>query len=262
MEYHPTLGIAVPELGWVPAPRYLFRRDRILRSLAASPKGVALDIGCGAGALLKDLRNCGFDCVAMETSSHAAEIARTVHNGDPGVEIVNQPQSDWTERFDLGLACEVLEHIEDASAALTEWVRWIKPGGRFIISVPGRPEKWDATDVWAGHFRRYTRESLETLCSSAGLKTDKIESYGFPIVNWVTPIRARRLAKSLAQNQSGEEMAKATAESGIDRNYEVGLYPYLRNPLGRSVIRIGCQMQRCFLDGNRGLALLAWATKP
>ena len=52
MEIHPVYGISFPERGWVPAPRYLLRRDRVLRLLARLPVGRLLEIGCGSGALL------------------------------------------------------------------------------------------------------------------------------------------------------------------------------------------------------------------
>ncbi|RKX32601.1 MAG: class I SAM-dependent methyltransferase [Verrucomicrobia bacterium] len=262
MQFHPVLGLSMPELGWVPSPRYLLRRDRILTWLPKSVTGAALEIGCGAGALLKDLRLRGYECTALETSGKAAKIARTAHAGDPGVEIFERAEeAEWTGRFDLAIACEVLEHIEDDTNALKEWVRWLKPDGQFVISVPGRPEKWGASDVWAGHFRRYTRKTLETLCLSAGLRLGRIESYGYPMINCIAPIRPRPLKKTVEVGQRGHEKEEATAASGIDRGFELRVFPLLNNLLGRSIIRLGCRWQRRFLDGDKGLGLLAWATK-
>ena len=40
------------------------------------------------------------------------------------------------ETFDLVCAFEVLEHIEDDDAALTEWRARVRPGGRLLLSVP------------------------------------------------------------------------------------------------------------------------------
>jgi hypothetical protein len=37
MKIDPILGPAVPELGWVPAPRYLMRRARILQLMNKMP---------------------------------------------------------------------------------------------------------------------------------------------------------------------------------------------------------------------------------
>jgi len=263
MQFHPVLGLSMPELGWVPAPRYLLRRDRILTWLPESVTGAALEIGCGAGALLKDLRLRGLECTALETSTKATKIARRVHAEDPGVKIVEcAGGTGWTGRFDLAIACEVLEHIEDDAGALTEWVRWLKPGGQFILSVPGRPEKWDASDIWAGHFRRYTRKSLEALCASAALRVDRTESYGYPLINGLAPIRHHHLKKKGGAGHGDRKKEEATAASGIDRGLELRVFPLLNNPLGRSIIRLGCHWQRRFLDREKGLGLLVWATKP
>ena len=46
------LGPAAPDLGWVPAPRYLMRRARILRQLSTIPTGRLLEVGPGAGMIL------------------------------------------------------------------------------------------------------------------------------------------------------------------------------------------------------------------
>ena len=61
--------------------------------------------------------------------------------------------------FDAVYMMEVLEHVKDPQAALSEVRRVLKDGGRFVLSTPFvfgiHEEPWD--------FRRFTRHGLEHL---------------------------------------------------------------------------------------------------
>ena len=74
------------------------------------------------------------------------------------------------DSFDCVVTSEVLEHIHDDVAALSELVRVLKPGGTFAATVPSwLPEKinWMLSDeyhapfVVGGHVRIYTAEDLD-----------------------------------------------------------------------------------------------------
>jgi SAM-dependent methyltransferase len=90
-------------------------------------------------------------------------------------------------KFDLILSHEVIEHVQDDRAAVTEMVRTLKPGGRIILFCPNRgypfethgiywrgayhfgnipfvnwlPRRW--RDKLAPHVEIYTRGDLERL---------------------------------------------------------------------------------------------------
>jgi len=149
---HPVYGISAPEKGWVPAPRYVLRRDRVLKLLEPFPRGQLLEIGCGAGALLYDLSAMGFLVEAVEISSSARAIARYINQGSPRVIIHQDIQNIWKQIFDYILAFEVLEHIEDDIGAVRQWWHWVKPDGHLLVSVPAHPERWNATDEWQDTF--------------------------------------------------------------------------------------------------------------
>jgi cyclopropane fatty-acyl-phospholipid synthase-like methyltransferase len=242
MEIHPLYGPVIPEKGWVPAPSFLLRRDRILRLLAESPAGDLLEIGCGAGTLLYELCQRGFTCEALETSESALEIARYVNAGN--VTLHQHPQAHWTNRFDYLFAFEVLEHIEDDQAALATWRSWIKPGGMMLISVPAHTRKWSASDVWAGHVRRYERTGFADLITSSGFVIEHLETYGFPLANVIRPLRAHFHARDLARHKaSHDERAYNNDLSGIQRKTESTLYPLLKSPLGRLLMYSACLLQ-------------------
>jgi len=79
--------------------------------------------------------------------------------------------------FDLVVAIEVLEHIEDDKKALSEITRVLKPSGFFLFSVPLRKDLYSEIDRIVGHKRRYEIEELKILLSENGFK---ILKYRYP----------------------------------------------------------------------------------
>lgn len=253
----PMFGIKPADAGgWVPSPGYLMRRQRILHHVKSLGTGLdILEIGCGAGATIADFRRFGHRCTAVETSDSARNVAAAIHKDDPDVSVYDSVDASWTSQFDLVAAFEVLEHIEEDQSAFSEWVSCLRPGGRAIVSVPGGPHRWDASDVWAGHYRRYTRESLAALATHAGANVELIESYGFPLANLIAPIRARAKTKSgAADTQAGR-----TADSGIVRGPEQRLLPYLESSPGRMILRacFGLQAMAARTDLGPGYFMIA-----
>jgi len=72
-------------------------------------------------------------------------------------------------QFDSVICMNVLEHIEDDVEALRRIRELLRRGGRAILFVPALPCIYGAMDKGMGHFRRYTRKSLDRALRSAGL---------------------------------------------------------------------------------------------
>ncbi|MGH3184287.1 MAG: class I SAM-dependent methyltransferase [Streptosporangiaceae bacterium] len=62
--------------------------------------------------------------------------------------------------FDLVCAFDIVEHVEDDDAALSELSRVARPGGTVLISTPLHPSAWTAFDDLVGHKRRYEPSQL------------------------------------------------------------------------------------------------------
>lgn len=267
--HHPEFGRAAPSLGWVPAPRYLLRRDVVLRRARELPRGRVLEIGCGAGSLLADLQLLGFECEAVETSAHARALAGRML-ADLSVRLHADISPALRDRFDYLLAFEVLEHIEDDTAALREWISFLKPGGRVLLSMPAHAHRWTASDTWAGHYRRYDRRDFQALADRCGLRVARCINYGFPLANIVEPMKAfvasREIADARAQAAAhaseAEFKASRTAESGVHRNAETRLYPLLSSMPGRLAMRMAARAQRWFADTEMGNGFVLEAVKP
>lgn len=97
-----------------------------------------LDIACGMGYGSAALAKTAASVIGMDISEEAAAAARKIYAGDnlhflaaPAQQI---PFADHS--FDLIVAFEVIEHLNDWSALLTEARRLLAPGGQFIVSTP------------------------------------------------------------------------------------------------------------------------------
>lgn len=107
------------------------------------PAGLGLDLGCGDGKLTQIVDALppadgsrrtwiGVDIDPLETAQATATgLYRTVHTGS-AAEI---PEPDAS--VDFVFSNSVLEHIGPIDAVLAEAARLLKPGGRFILTVPG-----------------------------------------------------------------------------------------------------------------------------
>jgi SAM-dependent methyltransferase len=263
MNKHPVFGISVPEKGWAPAPRYLLRRHRVLGIMDSLRRGDLLEIGCGSGALLNDLTEMGFSCKAFEISSAALSVARYINRNNVKVAICEEIPNKWKLKFDYILAFEVLEHIEDDYGALKQWRTLLKTDGALLMSTPAHPKRWDASDIWAGHFRRYERKGLKRLLSRAGFSVQEIECYGFPLANILEPFRAyyyARLLKRRAITEIKEDLRTAnTKRSGVERPLENKLYTLQASKLGTRIMQFFCALQGRFTrtDLGNGYIVLA-----
>lgn len=258
----PLLGPASPSLGWVPAPRYLLRRCRILRQLRDARPGKVLEIGAGAGMLLQELAARGFSCTAVEASAEARKLIGAISEcTGRKVEVYERGAHDWQGQFPLVMAFEVLEHIEDDAAAMMQWASWLAPGGTLLLSVPAHPRQWNAADVWAGHYRRYRKQDLKRLIADAGLELEHLECFGYPLGNVTERIQARQAARSFAAAGSTGDRESNNHRSGIERGHVMKLYPILRSKPGRLALRAAFAMQALFRTVPLGNGYLLRARK-
>jgi hypothetical protein len=90
-----------------------------------------------------------------------------------------------SRQHSAAVALNVLEHIEDDPAAVRSMVRMVRPGGAIVLIVPAFPSAMSRFDREVGHVCRYTRASLSTVLTAAGLALDEVR-YLNPIglLNW------------------------------------------------------------------------------
>ena len=66
-----------------------------------------------------------------------------------------------TQGYDLIGAFDVIEHIDDDRAGIASIATKLKPGGKFIMTVPAHPWMWSAHDVVNHHKRRYSKRGSQ-----------------------------------------------------------------------------------------------------
>jgi SAM-dependent methyltransferase len=95
-----------------------------------------LDIGCRDGTLTsyyaKDNRVVGIDLDEQALNDARARYGYEVHRINLNLEPLPFPDA----RFDVVVAGEVLEHLQFPDEAVKEIHRVLRPGGRFVGSVP------------------------------------------------------------------------------------------------------------------------------
>lgn len=178
-------------------------RSRLLRGEARTGERV-LDLGCGAGHFLTLLDRLGAVPVGVELSERALERARARAPGaethllgpDGSIPLVHGS-------IDLVWCSEVLEHVADVGALLSEVRRVLRPGGRLLATTPfhGRLKgalvalsRFDSHfDPLGQHLRFFTRSSLRASLKAARFQVIAVSAAGgVPLLRETLVVRAVR----------------------------------------------------------------------
>lgn len=111
--------------------------------------------------------------------------------------------------FDLIVAIEVLEHIENDEKALKEIFRVLKPNGYFLFSVPLKPELYNEFDKAVGHYRRYKIQELQSQISNAGFLVVKYRCHSIYLKITESLARRAHLKNLLFQNKKHIDISHA-----------------------------------------------------
>src|SRR5882672_10329848 len=129
-----------------------------------------LDVGCGTGANLQMLSQFG-DAEGVDVSSEALDFcrARGLAKVKQGA-AVSLPFEDAS--FDLVTGLDVVEHLDDDMAGLSEMRRVLRPNGRAVLFVPAFMFLWGLQDDISNHRRRYTLPELKRVVREAGFEVE------------------------------------------------------------------------------------------
>ena len=104
-----------------------------LASQLHSPGAEVLEVSCGEGRILSELRARGYHVTGTNFGTYEnAPRDFPIHNGVNLLERV--PFEDAC--FDEVLAVEVIEHVENHRKAVAEIARLLRPGGHAILTFP------------------------------------------------------------------------------------------------------------------------------
>jgi SAM-dependent methyltransferase len=172
-----------------------------------------LEIGCSGGPLLKLLVSRGYSrVVGIDNSKEAIQLCK--ERGFKDVFLMDgvSPRFDH-EEFDLIIASDVLEHIQDDQKAVKEWRRILKTEGVIICFVPAFRALWSKHDEDNEHCRRYTKKDLKDMFTKNGFKI--IRSSYWNIALFLPTLFYRLLTKTFFK----ESLMHQLKESNYALNY-------------------------------------------
>ena len=144
------------------------------------PAGEIYDIGGGNGYVAAALQADGLEVVLVEPGVGARNALRR------GVRHVVQATMEDAHFHLSSLAAaaafDVIEHIADDVSFLRGIRERLVHGGRFYCTVPASQTLWSDEDIHAGHFRRYTCQTLTQVLHEAGFTVEFVS----PFFLWLT----------------------------------------------------------------------------
>lgn len=178
-------------------------RSRIEAILHSVGRGDSvLDVGCGNGHLLYQLRTRFKKLVGLEYSPHRLEQAK-INLSEFGFEGVLGTAEDMklvgSGSVDCVVSADTIEHIPDVYASAKELFRVLRPGGLLVINTPNvafikkrillalgrfpstsQPNEGLGGDIIfdGGHLHYFTFRSLSLLLERAGFVIEARIGYG------------------------------------------------------------------------------------
>ena len=123
-------------------PTYLDRLRAVMK--VVQPGKTLLNVGCGRGAFNPALRD-RFDALyGIDVNEEDISAARALCVGDKFTyEVMDAAHMTYkSNSFDTVICIDVLEHVQDMEAVLTEIYRVLRPGGQFVMTAPNEDFPW------------------------------------------------------------------------------------------------------------------------
>ena len=170
---------------------WAWEQRRALLLGEARPGERVLDLGCGAGHFTAALVRHGCTVIGTDIAERALERARET---SPGADLrPMSPDGDLPlahGEVDLVWCSEVIEHVPDVGALLTEVRRVLRPGGRLLLTTPAHGRlrrvllaalRFDAHfDPFGQHVRFFSARSLRGALERSGFGDVRIRAQGGP----------------------------------------------------------------------------------
>ena len=169
--------------------------DKALSIAAEAIGSRALDVGCGEGFVLRELRDRGFQVTGIDFSVAGVQrmnpdLARFVEQGE--IDQVLRKYVQNRRVFDLIWVDHVLEHVLDPATLLAHLRTLLANSGVMVVSVPNDGTRFQEKLLEKGiiqsrwwiappdHISYFTLESLEALARANGFESRSPEG-SFPI---------------------------------------------------------------------------------
>jgi ubiquinone/menaquinone biosynthesis C-methylase UbiE len=168
-----------------------------------------LDVGCGTGHYISELRARGFQVCGVDGSRDMLNVARRNNSGANILEARVQQLPFPDESFDAAICIEVLRYVPDWTSCIGEIARVLRPGGLCLITVSPRLSlngywllNWIDSIVsipTLQHLKQFFTSSrqLRRVISAAGFERPIIRGLYFGPSSWVARIAPNFLPRYL-----------------------------------------------------------------
>lgn len=186
---------------WVRSRNRLFKR-LVYDQLNPTGKTKFLEVGCGTGGFIQQIvENGNLEITGSEIYLRGLLYAK---KNLPNVDFIqfDVTQGKIGDEFDLIVAFDVIEHIENDVAAISNINKMLHKGGGLILTVPQHMFLWSKLDEIVRHKRRYSRRDLVTKLQENGFDIRYCTSFVF--VLFPLMLIARMFDKGRGQPQPDE----------------------------------------------------------
>lgn len=186
---------------WVRSRNRLFK-SIVQDHLVAIGKTKFLEIGCGIGGFIQQIvENENLEITGSEIYLKGLLYAK---KNLPNVDFIqfDVTQGVVGEEFDIIAAFDVIEHIENDVAAISNIYKMLRRGGSLIVTVPQHMFLWSKLDEIVKHKRRYSRREMVTKLQKNGFDISYCTSFLF--VLFPLMLISRMFDKRRDQSQSDE----------------------------------------------------------
>lgn len=177
--YEPYLFSKLPRLVRIGRDRIQIRKVRAIARWLP-PKATVVDVGCGAGALLRLLKDHGpADARLVGWDFPGPHLERLT---EQGFEVLAAPITSASEppEADAFVLNQVIEHFAEPDRLLDVLHRALRPGGLLFVETP-RTDSLDARWFRSGHWGGYHFPRHLVLFDEGNLAR-LVESKGFRVV--------------------------------------------------------------------------------
>jgi len=228
------------------------QRNAFIKAFDPQKGQKILDVGSGPGFLANDISQSigrsGLIC-GIDISKPLLDIANSKYQNRTDIEFHFGDATKIpfkADDFDTVVSTQVLEYVPDADAALLEFKRVIKPGGKVaLLDTDWDSIVWHSSDaqrmnrvlkVWEGHTSDpFLPRTLANRLSNAGFKVESREiipiynakfneeTYSNRLIDLIVPFVVNT---GKITNSEAEEWAKDLRERGQDGEYFFSLNRY------------------------------------
>lgn len=120
-----------------------------------------LDVGAGNGMILKYFKQKGYKVSGFELEkANVNNMKRDPQLSQEKIEQGDITKLSGNQEYDIVLASDVIEHVENDNLAIKNLWSFVKTNGLLVITVPAHSCLYGKRDKIWGHYRRYDNSYL------------------------------------------------------------------------------------------------------